>query len=705
MQKAKRWMIAVVLLAAMLACFGAAAEKPEADTWTVLIYMCGGDLEARDGVMSYCLNEIAQSTNIIPLSYVEDDWMEEAQDAWKEMVHVLIETGGAAKWHTENELKYPALHGLKVSSDKIQRYSKSMDPGTTGLDLLEELPLRSMADPWTLKEFIQWGIQKYPAAHYVLIITGHGDGSRTGLLSDQLFHNDFFYLDQLREGLEMGGVVFDVLGIHSCMMANLETAVMVQPYARYMVSSEEYTPAAGMNYKDVLNELYKNPGMDAFRLARRFCDTIDMKYSTTYESEQYADMLTYSVVDLQKIPTLEEAFNAMFEDICFLYENKPGLFSLASECILGAETYGLDNERMRDLGSVLRSENMQSCIRRKVWLDCVKALDDAVVYQVRGSARGQSSGLAFCYDPAMSAGQMEAYARNSRCAPLLALLDAINAEWTAPEWVYEEKPMLKDLKFQTAYDIRYTIEAGEDGPVLRMEDTIQSGILGVANVEYLLYKENEKAEEAPYLIGRDSARIITKSYKDGRISEGYTPDINGIWPVIDGVLYPIVIMENGNDYDLYNTQILCDDEIYKLREIYRYYEDIPEITESEDGTITFREMTDGEFEFLGLWKGYDSNVTHPYHNIQPVSSLQGRKYQLLYPLYDAKGSGKVRYRKGPELTMYHSIAIEELPLPAGTYYCAFVLEDIFCRTYTTDMIQMEWDGKKMLVTSDLPTAG
>ena len=38
-----------------------AADEPEKDSWTVLIYMCGADLESKDGVLSYCLEEIAES--------------------------------------------------------------------------------------------------------------------------------------------------------------------------------------------------------------------------------------------------------------------------------------------------------------------------------------------------------------------------------------------------------------------------------------------------------------------------------------------------------------------------------------------------------------------------------------------------------------------------------------------------------------------
>ncbi len=678
-----------------------AADEPEKDSWTVLIYMCGADLESKDGVLSYCLEEITESDSGIRKIVIYEDWDERSEIVVNNKVHVLMETGGAAVWHSDNRDEYPRLNGMKVSSDKLQRYEKAYDEeGQFGsLELVEELPLASMADPETLGDFIQWGVRKYPAEHYALILTGHGDGSRTGLFFDQLFHDDYMYLDELRSALETGGTVFDVIGIHACMMANLEAAIMIQPYARYLVSSEEYTPAAGLNYKMLLNELYADSSMDGYRLARRFCDTIEEKYSSSFENEQYADMLTYSVVDLHRIPALADAFDDLWENLCDLYETNPGKFAWAMYSVLEAETYGLDNERMRDLGSVLRDADMAACMDEDVWKACTKALEEAVVYLVRGSARGKSSGLSFCYDLSMNADEMNDYARNCPSAPLLALMDAVNEDWHAPDWVYEARETLKPLNTQKAYEFDYTFRADNEGPVLVLEDAARDGYWGLNESQYRLYREDEKTGDI-YLIGHDTCRYSIQVHPDGLFTEEYHTDLAGEWPVLEGELCPIMLMKTGKDYELYNTPILLDDKIYKVREVWKYNTRENRVATEHDGTTSYSEITDGEFEFLGVWAGYDSDASHPYHNILPISQFQGRTYQLLYELYDLTRSGKVRYRRGPELTVYRSAEMHQEPLPAGTYYVEFLLDDIFCRTVETELIRMEWDGSRMTVFLD-----
>ena len=39
--------------------------------------------------------------------------------------------------------------------------------------------------------------------------------------------------------------------------------------------------------------------------------------------------------------------------------------------------------------------------------------------------------------------------------------------------------------------------------------------------------------------------------------------------------------------------------------------------------------------------------------------------------------------------------VEERPLPPGTYYLEYELEDIFLRTARLERIEMHWDGEKL----------
>lgn len=48
------------------------------------------------------------------------------------------------------------------------------------------------------------------------------------------------------------------------------------------------------------------------------------------------------------------------------------------------------------------------------------------------------------------------------------------------------------------------------------------------------------------------------------------------------------------------------------------------------------------------------------------------------------------------MPLYRALNIDEITLPPGTYYLEYEMEDIFMRTYTTDRIEIRWDGENMM---------
>ena len=101
----KIW-ISMIFLTLLCIVFPAAAEQTEeADAWTVLIYMCGSDLESKYGFGTANLEEIASveaptdaSGEILDVIGMPD-LAGSGSSARK--VNVLIETGGAKAWHAE----------------------------------------------------------------------------------------------------------------------------------------------------------------------------------------------------------------------------------------------------------------------------------------------------------------------------------------------------------------------------------------------------------------------------------------------------------------------------------------------------------------------------------------------------------------------------------------------------------------------------
>ena len=50
--------------------------------------------------------------------------------------------------------------------------------------------------------------------------------------------------------------------------------------------------------------------------------------------------------------------------------------------------------------------------------------------------------------------------------------------------------------------------------------------------------------------------------------------------------------------------------------------------------------------------------------------------------------------------MYRVLDVAEIPLPAGTYYLQYEIEDIFMRKTVLDRIEIHWDGENMSFPED-----
>ena len=154
----------LALLAAVLCRATALAEAAGegADEWTVMLYFCGSDLESRYSYASGNLEELAivdYPDNLLP-TVAEMYGVDIGQVEEPGRVNILIETGGAKEWHAQKA-------GMDIDAGALQRWRYDYYPygglgrngPFDGYTLVETLPLKSMADPETLTDFIQWGVK------------------------------------------------------------------------------------------------------------------------------------------------------------------------------------------------------------------------------------------------------------------------------------------------------------------------------------------------------------------------------------------------------------------------------------------------------------------------------------------------------------------------------------------------------------------
>ena len=47
------------------------------------------------------------------------------------------------------------------------------------------------------------------------------------------------------------------------------------------------------------------------------------------------------------------------------------------------------------------------------------------------------------------------------------------------------------------------------------------------------------------------------------------------------------------------------------------------------------------------------------------------------------------------MILYRQLDVQEIPLPAGTYYLEYEIMDMFMRKTVPERIEIYWDGKEM----------
>lgn len=242
------------------------------DTVTIMVYMCGTDLESRSGMGTSDLQEMLNAS-------------------FGRNINLLIYTGGCKAWKNS-----------AVSSSDNQIWQ--VRDGKL-VCLQKDLGSVSMTDPGTLAGYIQWCAKNYPASRYELILWDHGGGSVSGYGYDEKFASSgSMSLADLDSALSAAGVKFDFIGFDACLMATVETALTMSQYADYLIASEETEPGVGWYYTDWLTDFGKDTSKPTIQVARNIVDS----FVDTCSQKCPGQLTTLSVIDLAELEhTLPDA--------------------------------------------------------------------------------------------------------------------------------------------------------------------------------------------------------------------------------------------------------------------------------------------------------------------------------------------------------------------------------------------------------------
>ena len=333
------------------------------DKVTILVYMCGTDLESRSAMATKDLQEMLKATT-------------------GSKINLIVYTGGCTSWRN-NVVSSKVNQVYRVKDGKLSCLVK--DAGTA-----------AMTNPSTLSSFIQYGAEQFPADRMMLILWDHGSGSVTGYGYDEKNQRaGSMSLAGLNTALKDGGVKFDFIGFDACLMATVENALMCSNYADYMIASEETEPGIGWYYTDWLNALGQNTSLSTPEIGKMICDGFVSACASSCPGQQ----TTLSVVDLAELAhTVPSKLTAFSKSVTGLIEGDS--YKAVSDARVGSREFAtssrVDQVDLVDLASRMGTDEGTAL---------AEALKGAVKYNRSGSMTN-AYGLSI-YFPYRQAGKVD----------------------------------------------------------------------------------------------------------------------------------------------------------------------------------------------------------------------------------------------------------------------------------------------------------
>lgn len=624
----------------------------ETGTWTILVYMCGSDLESGCNAATLDINEMLNAQT-------------------GDNVKFIVQTGGASAWYDNI-----------ISADKLQRYIVQ----NGDIQLLEELPNASMGAAATLSDYLKWGAANYPAEKMGVVFWNHGGGSLSGVCFDENYNYDSLSLSDIKSALaDASGSMtdkFEFISFDACLMSSIETANVLADYSRYMIGSEETEPGSGWDYTSFGSWLGSNAvSADGASLGRIICDSY---YEACARNDLDADV-TLSVVDLSKIDDVIINFNEYAKEIYNASENQDAFADIARNvnCI---ENYGGNNKvegytNMVDLAGLISS----GLIYSKHAKQTLSAIGNAVVYQRCGPRHSNSCGLSTYYPLEFTGGSddlrvfgdvsispyylafvdRKAYSKENNGSTENYADDTVFDYWLDTYNPYEDTDA--ESNFNEYLDDYDNIDSTGDSPFVEYydepgfyEDEDVGAVFGFSLTdESLPYIQSVQASimtfESEDLLDYGITGEVDADFENGIFKDSF----DGLWfSLPDGQELAANVIYEEETAGIYVSPILLNGEEKYLRFYYDF--------------STYDLIIDG------AWDGIDEN------------GMAGRDvYQIgvgdtITPIYTTDNDEYDYY--GEEYTFTEEPELMFTELADGEYYYSFIIYDVYGDYKLTDPV-------------------
>jgi len=301
-----------------------------------------------------------------------------------------------AQWDVRSGTGYVPWTGCR-------RYYVEKDP-YGGSSLYSDPPLQDLGNvnmgiSDTLRDFLIWGVQNYPAKKYAIIFVDHGTGWRgagnsgTGgrwVCIDYTSGNYALHVYRLRqaftEAKAVTGVNFELIAMDACQMGNLEVAYDLRNFGNYYTGSEAEDPTRdGWNYTNVLQHLQDNYTWNG----SSFATDIVLCHADTPLIAR-----TYAAIDMSKLSALGTAIDNFAVRALAVMATEGAHLKRDGE---NSQSYNSSRADYHDIGHfadlVYNDPNITDLDLKLKALAIRNALDDAVIIERHGSWWPHANGL------------------------------------------------------------------------------------------------------------------------------------------------------------------------------------------------------------------------------------------------------------------------------------------------------------------------
>jgi hypothetical protein len=539
-----------------------------------------------------------------------------------------------------------------------------------------------MGDGQTLTRFLETATHDYPAKHFGLLFSDHGM-AWAGVAVTESQDYDALTVDEIAAAL--GTLVpktgrLEVIGFDACLMADLEVAQTLAPYARYLVASEEIEPADGWDYRALLARLTGTPPPDGEALGRAVVDTYRDYFlkSQVHELKEKARAVTLTVLDLDKVAALDQAIARLGTSVdALLARGKHDAWTALARARHDAEEFGRSaapavggvSPGMEVYDVVQLAEKVKSATTDPA----VVAAADAVIgaaraavrYDFRGSARPHANGVSVFFPP--NRATLAERGRNPKKS-----YDRIS--WSTGQqnhWY----PFLRDY---TAFPAT-AAELSLPKPTIDAPDSSGRTVSPSGHVRIHSRARGDEVAETSFVLARAEkdrdiviGAIPVKPEADGGLDEEW----DGEWFTITDqhleFIAPITgfeeLGEEGRE-DVYWATVPA-----QLR--------VAHTQQWLDVTLSF--VLDFSEDSEDVGGDFIYAVEFTPHGPREIDIEEGDELRLVYQSIDRNGNEQLEPASGAGQVMHlhdlEDLKVERSRVPPGRYKVGFVVEDFAGRT-------------------------